>query len=351
MAIVIKSSQLKSDNSAYIELSKETLQYQLTVLFPATGLISLIIAFTYFVSESSIESTNFITAVAAAFLSFFLSNANKRNVNPYALIWLFILYTTAICVYDLYTNSAQLISHTIALTIPLLCFFALKHQYAWWYSLLFGIYYIVASSADLISKEVQITEALRNISAYAMVLVMAYLLAQHRNEAISRVKKTATTDFLTALHNRKGIEAIYLHEAYRSNRYLRDLTLVLIDIDNLKEINDRYSLEVGDQVLMMLSKCLQEKTRHSDHIARIGSQEFCLLLPDTEIDQAELFVQKLKSEINNWQLELESGHSISITVSIGLTQVEFQNFSLDYIKADSALQRAKNWGRDQIAIG
>ncbi|PSW20290.1 GGDEF domain-containing protein [Photobacterium sanctipauli] len=351
MPKVIKSNQLKSDNHAYLELSRDTLSHQLKVLFPATGLISLVIAFTYFVSESATNSTNFTTAVIAALLSFFLSAANKSNVNPYLLIWIFILYTTAVCAYDLINDTAQLISNTIALTIPLLCFFALKHQHAWWYSFLFGLFYIVMSSGEVMSKELQITETLRNISAYAMVLVMAYLLAQHRNEAIERVQKTATTDFLTALHNRQGLEAVYQHEAYRSNRYLKDLTLLLIDIDDLKAINDRYGLEVGDQALMMLSKCLREQTQQADHIARIGAEEFCILLPNTDIKQAEAFASKLNETISNWQLELDSGHRITLSISIGITQVEFQNFSLDYIKADSALQRAKNWGQGQIVIG
>ena len=129
------------------------------------------------------------------------------------------------------------------------------------------------------------------------------------------------------------------------------LLLVLIDIDGLKDINDRYGLAVGDQMLMMLSACLKEKTRHADHIARIGGEEFCLLLPETSLKQAEALAITLKQQIAQCQLELESGVHISMTVSMGLTAVEFQDFSLDYIKADSALDRAKNWGRDQIAIG
>ncbi|MCW8329314.1 GGDEF domain-containing protein [Photobacterium sp. SDRW27] len=348
MTTVIKSAQLESTNFAYIELSKQTLKNQLNLLFPVSGGVCLIIAFTYFVSDISPGFT--LSALFGAVLSYLLSVINRYNVNPHLLIWVFIGFITLNCGYGFYADSTHLVSNTIALTIPLLCFFSLRHEHAWWYSLIFGLIYITMNAGKLSDKHLQITEALQNISAYSMVLIMAYLLAQHRNEAIERVKKTATTDFLTNLYNRHGLEAVYRNEASRCQRYMRDISMLLIDIDNLKTINDRYGLEAGDQILMMLAKCLQQKVRKNDYIARLDSQEFCLLLPDTDIKQAEELATCLKDEVASWALELNSGHRVTITVSIGLTPVEYQQFSHDYVKADSALQRAKNWGRNQVAV-
>ena len=348
MTMVFKSHQLQSDNHAYIELSKETLKRQLSILFPVAGIIFLIIAFSYFVATNSLWLTG--QALFGALLCQLLAALNKRSEIPRVLIWVFIIYTTANCISGFYTDGPNLLNNTIALTIPLLCFFTLRHQYAYWYSLLFGLYYVVMSADEYFQKHLQINEALQNISAYAMVLVMAYMLAQHRNEAINRVKVTAKKDFLTGLLNRKGLEEQYLHQAYRCNRYLKDFSLVLVDIDGLKDINDRFGLEVGDQILIMVSQYLKQHLKPLDSLARMGSGEFCLLLPDTSQSDAELIALKLIQEIKNWQLELDNGQQISVTVSIGLTLVEYQNFSLDYIKADSALLRAKNWGKDQIAI-
>jgi len=348
MTTVIKSTQLKSTNYAYIELSKHTLQKQLTLLFPIAGFICLIIAFTYFVS--GVSTLFALSALLGAAVSGFLSVINRYNVNPHLLIWVFIGFTSVSCSYGFYIESTHLVTNTIALTIPLLCFFSLKHDHAWWYSLIFGLVYIALSAGEVTNKQLQITEALQSVSAYTMIMLMAYLLAKHRNDAIERVKKSTTTDFLTDLHNRHGIESVYQNEAARCQRYIRDLSMLLIDIDNLKKINDRYGLQAGDQVLMMLAKCLQKETSQNAHIARIGSEEFCLLLPNTSIKEAEEFAISLKDEITSWTLVLESGHSVSITVSIGITPVEYQQFSHDYIKADSALQRAKNWGQNQIAV-
>ena len=194
MNMVFKSHQLQSDNSTYIELSRATLQRQLTVLFPLTGMISLIIAFSHFVSGSDSVFTSL--AISGGVLSYLLALCNKHQLNPYWLIWCFILFTSGNCMFGFYSDAASFVSNTLALTIPLLCFFALKHQYAWWYSLIFGLVYIVMSADEISQRQLQINDALQNFSAYTMVLVMAYLLAQHRNEAIRRVKKIATSDFL-----------------------------------------------------------------------------------------------------------------------------------------------------------
>ncbi|MGF1759977.1 diguanylate cyclase [Photobacterium sagamiensis] len=348
MTTFINSSQLESSNYAYIELSEKTLQKQLALLFPFAGMICAIIAFTYLVSNVSPSFT--FSAIAGMCLCYLLTIINRYKINPFLLVWVFIIATTAACTMGFYADDTRHISTTIGLAIPLLCFFALQHKHAAWYSSLFGGFYIVLSVAGISDKQLQISEALQNISAYSTIFVMAYLLARHRNEAIRRVKLTATTDFLTGLHNRQGLLPIYQNESARSQRYMRDFSMLLLDIDNFKSINDRYGLHAGDQMLMMLTKCLREHTRQEDHLARLGGKEFCVLLPETDIKQAEEIASYLKDKIANWSLILASGHEVSITVSVGITPIEYQEFSYDYIKADSTLRRAKSWGCSQIAI-
>lgn len=348
MTVIFRSDQLRSENLAHMELGAETLRQQLQTLFPISAVVTLIIAFAIFVTESALAPTA-ITLIGTG-LSITLHYLNLRRKNPYLLIWVFIAFTSFTCIYDFYIQSTNLVSHTVALTIPLLCFFALRHQLACWYSLLFGLVYIVMSAGEIAIKQHQITATLQNLSAYIMVVVMAYLLAQHRNDAIKQVQQASTTDFLTGLLNRQGMEAAYQQQAYRSNRYLKDLTMLSLEIDGLKNINDRYGLEAGDNVLIMVAKRLKQLSNTGDYLARVGGGEFCILQPETSLDEAEQNALNLKSQIAACQLHLDNGQTISVTVSIGLTQVEYQMFSLDYIKVDSARQRAKNWGRDQIAI-
>ncbi|USR75700.1 GGDEF domain-containing protein [Photobacterium damselae] len=348
MATLVKSTQLESVNFAYIELSKNTLQRQLSLLFTSSGIICTLVAFAYFVAKTSLVSL--YSALLGLSISYTLAIFNRININPKVLMWIFILSTTLACITGYSFSETHHISNTIGLTIPLLCFFTLKQKTAAWYSGLFGFCYVILSISEIGEKQLQLNDALQNMSAYSLVFVMAYLLAKHRNEAIHCVKQTATNDFLTGLYNREGLLPIYQAEAARSERYLKDFSMLLLSVDDFKNINDRYGLETGDKVLMMLTKCLQQLSRKEDTIARLGGTEFCLLLPDTSLEQAEKFALRLQEQVNSWVLELESGHRISVTLSMGLTPIQFREFNYDYIKADNAVMRAKHWGGNQLAI-
>lgn len=262
---------------------------------------------------------------------------------------IFLIATTFICSTGFYFTGARHISNTIGLTIPLLSFFALKIRTATWYSSIFGLLYIVLSVSEITTKQMQISSALQNICAYSIIFVMAFLLSRHRYDAILQVKRTTTNDFLTGLLNREGLIPLYQNESSRCKRYRRDISMLLINIDKFRDVNDRFGLDAGDKTLMMAAKCLREVCNDNMHIARLSSQEFCIIIPDANIQAAEQFAIKIRDEIGQWTLELTSGHQINITVSIGITNIEYQDFSYDYIKAESALMRAKRWGYNQIA--
>ena len=148
------------------------------------------------------------------------------------------------------------------------------------------------------------------------------LLSRHRYDAILQVKKTTTNDFLTGLLNREGLLPFYQSESSRCKRYRRDVSMLLINIDKFRDVNDRFGLDAGDKTLMMAAKCLREICDENIHIARLSSQEFCIIIPDANIQAAEQFALKIRDEISQWILELTSGHQIKITVSIGITNME-----------------------------
>lgn len=347
MATVIKSNQLQPTNFAYIELSEKTLKKQLSLLFPFSGAICAIIAFTYFVSQQNFYFT--LVGALGVILCYSLTALNKTHISAIKLFWVFLIATTLVCSSGFYFSGARHISNTIGLTIPLLSFFALRIKTATWYSCLFGFLYIILSVSEIAEKHIQISSALQNICAYSIIFVMAFLLSRHRYDAILQVKRTSTNDFLTGLLNREGLLPIYQNESSRCKRYRRDLSMLLINIDKFRDVNDRFGLDAGDKTLMMVAKYLRESCPKTAHISRLSSQEFCLIVADTDIHKAEQLAIKIRDEISQWTLELNSGHTINVTVSIGITSVEYQDFSYDYIKAESALMRAKRWGYNQIA--
>ncbi|WP_318511751.1 GGDEF domain-containing protein [Photobacterium leiognathi] len=347
MTTLIKSHQLQPTNFAYIELSENTLKKQLALLFPFSGAICAVIAFTYFVSNAEYYFT--FVGVVGMLLCYALAILNRSAISSKVLFWIFLVATTLVCASGFYFDGARHISNTIGLTIPLLCFFALRIKTAGWYSLIFGFIYIVLSISEITNKHLQISSALQNICAYSIIFVMAFLLSRHRYDAIKQVKRTTTHDYLTGLLNREGFVPLYLNESSRCQRYRRDISMLLLDIDNLREINDRFGLDAGDKTIMMLAKCLNEHCGDKAKIARLSCQEFCILLPDADIQKAEFMAIQLRNEVAKWSLELETGHRINITISVGITAVEYQDFRYDYIKAESALMRAKRWGYNQIA--
>lgn len=179
---------------------------------------------------------------------------------------------------------------------------------------------------------------------------------QELEKAQEKLKLLASKDSLTNLYNRRyfiDTATLILNLAKRNGT---QSTILMLDIDRFKSINDNYGHQVGDKVITTLAKLLQHNTRKNDVVCRWGGEEFIILLPNTQITGAIVLANKIKEEINNKPIlitEENSEKSFYFTASIGLTQVvkEDKDSIEDAIKkADIALYEAKNTGRDKICI-
>ncbi len=162
----------------------------------------------------------------------------------------------------------------------------------------------------------------------------------------------ANTDSLTGVHNRRNFEVLAQRLFNRARRHRKDLSLLLIDADHFKQINDRYGHHVGDQVLQAITRCLEKSLRDYDVLGRIGGEEFAVLLPETGVMDAWQIAQRLCKSCEELQIRNEERH-IDVTVSIGLASVEgrsVQTSDLDCLlrDADKALYTAKHGGRNQV---
>ncbi len=168
-----------------------------------------------------------------------------------------------------------------------------------------------------------------------------------RKEAEKKLKKLAVTDFLTSLKNRAGFHRELEKEIHRSGRQHKALSLMLIDLDYFKNINDTYGHDAGDAVLVHFSNLLESTFRDIDISGRVGGEEFAVIMPDTTLESGRKAAVRLKRK-----LEKENAYyrniKIPYTVSIGIS--EYSDESLDdfYCITDKKLYRAKTSGRNCI---
>ena len=164
------------------------------------------------------------------------------------------------------------------------------------------------------------------------------------------LKDQTQIDSLTGLYNRRAMEEKFHDEFERANRYNHPLSVLILDIDNFKTINDTYGHHGGDMALIKIAEILREKTRHSDFSARFGGEEFVLVLPETNLESALQVATKIHDEIRTWPFG-KPDRPFTLTVSIGVSSTSEKSHS-DWRQmletADQALYLAKNRGKDRV---
>ena len=161
----------------------------------------------------------------------------------------------------------------------------------------------------------------------------------------TELSSQATTDTLTGVLNRRGIEPHFEREMNRKRRFRHPVSLMIIDLDHFKQINDRYGHAAGDEVLTEVASAIKSNIRNTDNVARWGGDEFIVLAENTNIVQAV----RLSEKIHNAIMSINFKKIETITVSIGVSEYHSdENFQLWYDHADKALYRAKNEGRNRV---
>lgn len=163
-----------------------------------------------------------------------------------------------------------------------------------------------------------------------------------------RIQQLALTDPLTGIHNRRGFKLLASQQIKQAQRYSHPLTLLMLDLDHFKRVNDSYGHQAGDQVLSEIAHRLSEELRAADLLARYGGEEFIILLSNTSKEEGKVTAQRLLERAREAPVTTDAG-DIKITISIGLTSGR-DALDLDSLigEADQALYRAKEAGRDQL---
>lgn len=160
------------------------------------------------------------------------------------------------------------------------------------------------------------------------------------------LKRLAASDPLTGLANRRAFDQALAHEHARLRRASPALALVMCDLDHFKRVNDRYGHDVGDRVLARFARVLRDCARETDLPARLGGEEFAVLLPDTDLDAAGVFAERLRLALHAADWPTAEGVTASLGVA-ALCDAEAPTEAL-YRAADEALYAAKGAGRDRV---
>lgn len=172
-----------------------------------------------------------------------------------------------------------------------------------------------------------------------------------RKELEEELNRQALIDPLTGLSNRRHYEMLFVREHDRCRRHQTALTIGMIDLDHFKRVNDTYGHDFGDQVLKFTAEILQKPLRHSDILGRFGGEEFILILPDTDIAQAQAVAERMRLSLEQ-DAVIRNGNAVKVTATFALTQVRAEDADIQECirRVDQALYEGKRAGRNRVAL-
>lgn len=179
-------------------------------------------------------------------------------------------------------------------------------------------------------------------------IILVYLTRS--NHLFLLLKELANRDHLTGLHNPRAFDALFEETLNYSKNKQKNFSLLMLDIDHFKSINDTYGHSGGDAVLSQIGELLQEFVRSGDSCARKGGEEFVIILNHCGREHAQRLAEKLRAVIENNTFVLPDNHTLMLTVSIGVVTFPDTKPAIMLDKVDQALYEAKRQGRNKVCV-
>ncbi len=178
-----------------------------------------------------------------------------------------------------------------------------------------------------------------------------FVARQQLQEANAQLHEIAIRDYLTDCFNRRHLYTLAEPELARAQRHGTPLSVLMLDLDHFKQVNDNYGHACGDAVLCQAVGVIQGRLRISDALARIGGEEFVVLLPETELEQATLLAERLRQAIADHPFA-HAGQHLAVTASWGVAAARPEDANVDVLldRADRGLYLAKKSGRNRVCV-
>ena len=202
-------------------------------------------------------------------------------------------------------------------------------------------------ASDFVIKPVRLEELLLRLRR----VLKERQLSSERTRMMQKLQKLATTDGLTKLYNSRSFYSQLELEVDRYNRYKHPLSLLLLDIDNFKEFNDNFGHLEGDKVLVRFSQIIKSCLRTNDSAYRYGGEEFTVILPETNGEEAKTVAQRIRASLESEKFRPIPNKNAKITISIGVTQYfPKEELSAFIRRADKAMYLSKKNGRNRVSV-
>ena len=173
---------------------------------------------------------------------------------------------------------------------------------------------------------------------------------QQLETQLAEMSNLVREDPMTHSLNRRGLDDEFARESARADRYRAPFSIALIDIDNFKALNDKRGHQTGDEALIHLVKVTKDELRITDHVARLGGEEFLIMMPNTGRDEAARIITRLQRSLTK-KYFLDQNEQVLITFSAGVaerTQGESQDAAI--ARADAAMYEAKRTGKNRVCL-
>jgi diguanylate cyclase (GGDEF)-like protein len=318
----------------------------------------LILVMLYFhIPTRPIDNPDRLVAVMVVFAGFVLLFRFCRSFCREAR-WKLVVQTLAMTAFITlvlwYTGRSQSPLLNLYLLVIIACAITLGRMTTLLEVLLIGACYLLLGYADygisILSPET-FTTLMANFSPFLLVAYVTSLLAEDIHEARRRIVVLSQTDELTGLMNMRAFSTLLDREITTARRYLQPFTLMMIDVDRLKKVNDRFGHVAGTQLLRAVAAAISDCVRSADVLARYGGDEFVILMPHTRSEAARIAAERIRSAIHGSSFNMNDWR-ITASVSIGIAAFPESTGAPEDVleKADVALYQSKQAGRDRVTV-
>ncbi|MFU8784428.1 GGDEF domain-containing protein [Aliidiomarina sp.] len=294
----------------------------------------------------SIGALNYISMALCALIWLYYQHTHNLRV----AVWLVsgaVMFNLASFIVLAQGGGYSLIWLTV---LPPLVFFLLGKRAGSWVTAIFfaaALLYFYTQMPHLPPQRLA-TGAFLNIAEVMLVLFLIFRFYEGaRSEAFAELVRISTMDKLTGIYNRAKLDDVLEQHIELMDRSEQPLSIMLLDLDHFKVVNDQFGHLQGDKVLQEVTKVIKRAIRKTDQFGRWGGEEFMLICPNTSAENAACLAEKLRAAVQDFDWQF----AVHITVSIGIAEIAARQSSVQALQAaDKALYRAKNNGRNRVEV-